>query len=54
MTSDSPPTPELRALLEALDRARDPTERQQAWNALVAYQRAHEPRAQPREAESEA
>lgn len=47
--SDQPPEPELQALLDALERATDPQERQRAWDALVAYQRAHEVRAQPNE-----
>jgi hypothetical protein len=47
--SEQPPEPELQALLDALERATDPQERQRAWNALVAYQRAREPRARPDE-----
>ena len=43
--------PELKALMEALDRATDPIERQRAWDALVNYQREHGTRAQPRGAE---
>lgn len=40
----------LRTLMEALDRADTPEARQEAWNALVEYQRQREPRAQPKEA----
>ena len=46
---DTPPPPELRALMEALDRADGVEARQQAWNALVEYQRQHEIRAQPKQ-----
>ena len=46
-----PPPPELQALLEALDRAEGAEARQRAWDALVAYQRQHEVRAQPKNAE---
>ncbi|MBX5491988.1 MAG: hypothetical protein IRZ14_12620 [Chloroflexi bacterium] len=49
MREESAPSAELQALLEALDRATTPEERQRAWNALVAYQRAREVRAQPNE-----
>ncbi len=43
--------PELAALMEQLERAQDPLERQQAWDALVAYQRRTGLRAQPRDSD---
>ncbi len=43
-----PPPPELAKLFEALKRATTPQERQRAWDAIVAYQRQVEVRAQPR------
>jgi hypothetical protein len=51
MATDFPVPAELRALQEALDRATTPEERQRAWDALVAYQRQREVRAQPENAE---
>jgi len=42
------PPPELAALFEELKRATTPLERQRAWDAIVAYQRRVEVRAQPR------
>jgi hypothetical protein len=49
MDTPKPLPPELRALLEALDRAETAEERQRAWDALVQYQRQREIRAQPSE-----
>ena len=49
MEATPPPPPELRALLEALDRAEGAEARQRAWDALVEYQRQHEVRAQPQQ-----
>jgi hypothetical protein len=46
-----PPPRDLAALLENLKRAVTPEERQRAWDALVAFQREAEVRAQPRGAE---
>jgi hypothetical protein len=39
-------------LLERLNRAADPQERQRAWDDLVNYQRQHGVRAQPRDSDS--
>jgi hypothetical protein len=47
------PSPELKALLEAVERAEEPEARQRAWDALVEYQRQHELRAQPSDAPSD-
>ncbi len=46
-----PPPRDLSALLDNLKRAVTPEERQRAWDALVAFQRDAEVRAQPRGAE---
>ena len=45
------PSPELAALFDDLKRATTSLERQRAWDAIVAYQRHLEVRAQPRGAE---
>jgi hypothetical protein len=47
VADSTPQSPELEALLEALERAEDPEVRQRVWNALVQYQREHGIRAQP-------
>ena len=49
MENTSPPSPQLKALLDAVNRAEGAEARQRAWNALVEYQRQHEVRAQPSE-----
>jgi hypothetical protein len=49
-TAPAPP-PELAALFDELKRATTPLDRQRAWDAIVAYQRRAEVRAQPRGAE---
>ena len=46
------PPPELAMLFERLKRATDPLERQRVWDAIVAYQRGHEVRAQPQSTET--
>ena len=46
-----PPPRDVSALLDDLKRAVTPEERQRAWDALVAFQREAEVRAQPRGAE---
>ena len=46
-----PPSRDVSVLLENLKRAVTPEERQRAWDALVAFQRDAEVRAQPRGAE---